>query len=331
MNPFNQYKNIIERALNTYTPTSINESYTGLRRAETRTFSYNEYKSKRNEIRLSEDLVSVAKLMKAKPFENQIIGHHPDFIQLKNTDNIENHYIISVFIDIKGSTNLFRKYDNETIMIITNAIQLSAISVCKLFGGFIHRLQGDGLFVYFGGKNVNKDLAVQHCLTALSLFTYFVKNDLKNLFEQQGIEKIYTKIGIDFGDDKDVLWGMAGVNNSSEITTCSLHTSLASKMQAHAQSNEIIVGDNIKKRVTTKDDLFSIISEEKRYIYRIPEKGFNYTQYKFDWYKFLKSLEHIAISINGNLEIRSRDPKPTIANNLTSLLGVASASKPWAV
>src|SRR5690554_2920253 len=124
---------------------------------------------------------------------------------------------------------------------------------------------------------------------------------------------------------------MAGVNNSSEITTCSLHTSLASKMQAHAQSNEIIVGDNIKKRVTTKDDLFSIISEEKRYIYRIPEKGFNYTQYKFDWYKFLKSLEHIAISINGNLEIRSRDPKPTIANNLTSLLGVASASKPWAV
>lgn len=331
MNPFSQYKNVIEKALNSNVQMNLNESYGNLGMPQRRVFSFNDYETSRNELQLSEDLVSVAQLIRAKPIENQLIGHHPDFLHLKDSGHTENHYIVSVFIDIKGSTNLFRKYDNETVRIITNAIQLSAISVCKLFGGFIHRLQGDGLFVYFGGKEVDKNLAVQHSLTALSFFTYFVKNDLKSLFEAKGIERIYTKIGVDFGDDDEILWSMAGVDGSSEITTCSLHTSLASKMQGCAGSNEIIVGDNVKNKMIATKDMFSIIDEENRYIFRNQDKGFYYAQYKFDWYKYLKSLDYIAISINGNLEFRNRSSKPAIIDNLTPLLGVASTSKPWGV
>lgn len=327
MNSFNQYKNVIERALNSKSG-SINESYVGLSYPSKKVFSFNEYKTNKSQLKIADDLVNLANKMGAIPIENQIIGHHPDFSHLKHTDGTENHYIISAFIDIKGSTNLFKKYDNETIMIITNAIQLSAISVCKLFGGFVHRLQGDGLFVYFGGKNVEKKQAVNHCLTAVSLFTYFVKNDLKNLFEAKGIEKIYTKIGIDFGDDEEVLWSMAGIDNSSEITTCSLHTSLAAKMQVYAQSNEIIVGQNIKSRAGLKDDFFNIIDETSRYIYKIPEINFFYTQYKFDWFNFLKSLEYIAVSMNGNLDFRIA---PSIISNIIPLRELASSNKPWGV
>jgi hypothetical protein len=54
-------------------------------------------------------------------------------------------------------------------------------------GGHIQRLQGDGVFAYFGGKTVDKNRAVELAVTACSMFTYFVKNDLKDVFLEDGI------------------------------------------------------------------------------------------------------------------------------------------------
>src|SRR5690606_12612817 len=118
----------------------------------------------------------------------------------------------------------FREYDLETITVITNTIQRAAIHTCVALGGYIHRLQGDGVFVYFGGKGIDKKDANIKAITATSMFTYFVKNDLKKIFDQDGIEDISTRIGIDFGDDENVIWAKAGIGDCSEITTYSLHT-----------------------------------------------------------------------------------------------------------
>lgn len=340
MKNFNQYQNIIEKALNR---NSINKSgnlnenwinasgsYSGLNGPagilnKDMYFSYQNYLDEKSTLSLSNELITLAKDMGAIPFQNQIIGHHPDFSHLKGTNNTEKHYIVSAFIDIKGSTNLFKKYDEETNMIITNTIQLAAINVCRLFGGFIQRIQGDGLFVYFGGRNRDKNKATLHCLTALSFFTHFVKNDLKRAFEQHGIERIFTRIGVDFGDDNKVLWGMAGIENSSEIATYSLHTSLAAKMQAYAGSNEIVVGQNIKDKATLGNGLYSII-DEKRYIFVNPEESFNYTQYRFDWERYLIHSDYIAVAPNGELTIKPKSPNP---NNLESLKKIAEINKPY--
>ena len=42
----------------------------------------------------------------------ETIGTHPDFVILGNTDNIENYYAVSMFVDIKNSTLL---HDNNII------------------------------------------------------------------------------------------------------------------------------------------------------------------------------------------------------------------------
>lgn len=330
MNTFSEYQNIIEKALN------MNEIRKGANESQmfsalaspttSQRYTFSDYKNSKAQLSLSSDLIAIANKMGVVPLANQVIGHHPHFSHLKGTTNTEKHYIISAFIDIKGSTNLFRKYDEETNMIITNTIQLAAINVCQLFGGFIQRIQGDGLFVYFGGKNIDKSKSTQHCLTALSLFSYFVKNDLKRAFEQHGIERIYTKIGIDFGNDDKVLWGVAGKESTSEIATYSLHTSLAAKMQAYAGSNEIVVGQNIKDKANF-DDLFYTVVDEKRYIFSDPENNFYYTQYKFDWLKHLKSSQYIATSITGDITI-----KPQIATipNIPALKEVVGENRPYA-
>jgi hypothetical protein len=330
MNTFSEYQNIIEKALNrNEIHKNFNESqeYRGLAGPVSMSkYTMSDYNTNRSQLSLSSDLTAIANKMGVIRHSNQIIGHHPHFIHLKGTTNTEKHYIISAFIDIKGSTNLFKKYDEETNMIITNTIQLAAINVCQLFGGFIQRIQGDGLFVYFGGKNIDKSKSTQHCLTALSLFSYFVKNDLKRVFEEHGIERIFTKIGVDFGDDDRVLWGVAGKENTSEIATYSLHTSLAAKMQSFAGSNEIIVGQNVKEKSNFDPILYTVV-EAQRYIFSDQDNAFYYTQYVFDWLKYLKTSQHIATSVTGEITIK---PQQATIPSVASLREVVGENRPYA-
>jgi adenylate cyclase len=104
-------------------------------------------------------------ILNAEQLTNAKLGQHPDFINIKGTDDILYHYIVSVFIDIQGSTNLHKKFDLEDIFRITNTIQSAAIHTCIALGGHIQRLQGDGVFAYFGGKTVSKEKAVQLAVT----------------------------------------------------------------------------------------------------------------------------------------------------------------------
>lgn len=251
-------------------------------------------------------------ILELQPVANAELGHHPDFKHLKNTDKTELHYIISVFIDIHGSTNLHKEYDLDEIYAITNTIQSAAIQTCIALGGHVQRLEGDGVFAYFGGKTIGKNKAVEMAVTACSMFTYFVKNDLKEIFYHDGIEDINTRIGIDFGDDKDVLWANFGIFNISELTTLSLHTSLAKKMQVFAESNGLVVGQYIKDRLQTTEEIFDLVRNAKgevtkRYIFENPSANFRYTQYRLDWYKFLKSLPFITADSNGKLSIRTKE------------------------
>lgn len=294
-------------------------------------YSFGELKAQLPQAKLLPSLDDFAQELHLTPNFNQSLGLHPDFSHLKNSDDVEKHYIVSKFIDIKGSTNLFKRYSPETVFIISNTIQRAAIHTCLMFGGYVHRLQGDGLFVYFGGKSVTKDDAVKNALISSSMFTYFVKNDLKNLFNEQGIENIYTRIGIDLGNSEDVLWASAGIGEISEVTTCSLHTSLASKMQSFAISNGIVVGDNIIKYDIIASQLSVPVchrtgDENDRYIFQIPEEKFRYTQYDFQWLKYLKKQPFIATDLDGNLVFKR---KPSSNLQVKHIAPIASKSKPY--
>lgn len=275
---------------------------------------------------------SLSSVLQVARLEDAKIGLHPDFKHLKGTDETEFHYIVSVFIDIAGSTNLFRGYDLEDIYQITNTIQGAAIHTCLSFGGQVQRLQGDGVFAYFGGRGINKKTASEMAVIATSMFTYFVKNDLSNVFAGDEIEDIKTRIGIDFGDDDDVMWANFGLMDVNELTTLSLHTSLASKMQAYAKENGIVVGQNVKDQLQIDESLFDLVKNskgevERRYIFEDKKKNFRYTQYAFDWYRYLENLPFIISNSEGNLLIRSQSETDRLSKlrDTTSLLKTGMA------
>lgn len=264
------------------------------------------------------------------------LGAHPSFSSLKTTNGSEYHYIVTMFVDVKNSTGLFKKYAPDVVANICRTIQLATIHTCWYFDGYIHRLQGDGLMVYFGGKGISKQKAVDNALMAASFISYFVKNDLKNLFEEQGVKRIYTRIGLDFGDDKDTLWHNAGVGECSEVTTTSLHTSLACKMQAQAESNGVVVGDNILPFKSANKDYFNYKKYKKNgtelnYVYEIPEEGFRYKQHDFNWERFLKNHPLIKEDENGNLifVVPSLLPNPRVLQNIKELEQNVTEYKPY--
>jgi hypothetical protein len=98
---------------------------------------------------------------------------------------------------------------------------------------------------------------------------------------------------------------MAGKENTSEITTVSLYTSLASKMQSWAKSNEIVAGKNVKEMAGLDESLYSAVAE-KRYIYEDPDNSLHYSQHVFDWYKYLRGLKFIASSVTGDISIKPK-------------------------
>lgn len=322
---------VIKEAVDSDSSTYINKGlgYPSMKRSNEQ---FKNLYSKITESTISPSLkIFSSSLGRTTNFEQQL-GFHPNFQHLKHTANTEEHYIVSAFIDIKGSTNMFKKFDKETVFLITNALLKAGIHTSLIFGGYVHRLQGDGMFVYFGGKSINKKDAVLSAMQAISVYTYFVKNDLKEYLQSKGIENISIRSGVDLGYDKDVLWGNCGIGEISEITTCSLHTSLASKMQSSALTNGVVAGQYIKDELI-EDEYFTPVchrpdkTENDRYIYRIDDRNFYYTQYDFAWEKFLKKQKFIAIDQNGNPVIKiGNDTSPL---SISTLKPIAEISKPY--
>ena len=264
------------------------------------------------------------------------LGSHPSFSHLKVSNKSEYHYIVSMFIDVSNSTGLFKKYDPDVVANICRTIQLAAIHTCWYFDGYIQRLQGDGLMVYFGGKGISKQTAVENALMASSFVSYFVKNDLKNLFEEQGVNRINTRIGVDFGDTNDTLWHNAGIGECSEVTTTSLHTSLSCKMQSQAESNGVVVGDNILSYQLSNKEYFTYKKYNKNgselpYVFEIPDENFRYKQHDFNWEKYLKNHKSVEEDADGNLSFKGNSvlPNPNIQQNIEYLEQNAANYKPY--
>ena len=235
-------------------------------------------------------------------FPNYKIGTHPDFENIKYHE-FEKHYCVSMFMDIKGSTRLNEKYDLFQIRKIKDTILTLAIHVASHFGGHIHRLQGDGIFLQFVRKGLKEQDAVINALNTASILTHFINTDLADIFRNSGVIPLRVRTGIDIGFKDDVIWSHYGIPGCSELTTTSLHTDLAAKLQAQAKPNGILIGGNIQDILDLRPDFckdcFKSDGEKDYYIYQGIK---NYRKFEFNWENYLKSFDFVKINRN-RLEI----------------------------
>lgn len=235
-------------------------------------------------------------------FDEIKIGSHPDFEELGYTDYL-NHHCVSMFVDIKGSTRLGLKEDLKKVRLIKDSLLTLCIHVANFFGGHIHRLQGDAVFVQFVRKERYKNDAIINSLNAASVLCQFVEKDLKEIFVKKGLAPIKIRVGIDYGNNEQVLWSHYGIPGCTELTTTSLHTDLAAKLQSKASSNGVVIGDHIVKELDLPSEYYNHVyktnkGEQEIETYVI--NGFNYKQHDFQWKQYLLSFDFVHKSSNGS-------------------------------
>lgn len=224
------------------------------------------------------------------------IGPHPDFAHLQHNQYL-NHYAVSMFLDIKGSTKLSKKYDLLQIRQIKDTILSLAIQACSFFGGHIQRLQGDGIFVYFVRKDMHHLDAIINSVNAASLMAFFMEYKLPHFFKKDDIEAPKVRIGIDYGDENQTLWSYYGLPFCNELTTTSLHTDLAAKLQAKAPSNGLVIGQNLVDGLDLQEHLAKCDPNEK-FIFD------TYKKYDFNWQTYLQTFDFIRRDGQSNLTIQ---------------------------
>lgn len=216
------------------------------------------------------------------PF-SKTIGTHPDF-----TDLVQNQTavapITSLFLDIKGSTQLFEKYEYEKACEMQDAIIQSAIYLIQAFDGHIVRIPGDGIFAVFGRDDYSIENGALDSINAASTIVFVLESFLTDVFTQNGLKPVRIRVGIDH-DDK-ALWKHNGIEGCHELSPHGLHVSMASKLQNKANSNCVMLGNNIKDLLQLPEDLLSV----KKYTENGEEKSdhyvrTNYKMWQFDWEK----------------------------------------------
>lgn len=246
--------------------------------------------------------------------DRETIGTHPDFTDLEGTDYIENHYIVSMFVDIKNSTSIYLKTKD---LVWTKTFKNTVLRVItifmRIFDGHIHRLQGDAVFSYFGWKDKCQEDAVIDALNAASFLLWYIESILNPQLKELEYEPLKIRIGIDYGNDDQVIWSQYGLAPATEVTTTSLHTDLAAKLQNRASSNTIMIGDNVKEFldlpsefIDTKKYQKNYENIEDKYILDKPEKKYRMWIFKHNnylkYFPFLHAKNYNLKCDTGNIE-----------------------------
>lgn len=224
----------------------------------------------------------------------ETIGTHPDFVYLEGTERSEYHYAVSFFADIKNSTGLVltsqdliwtRDFKNTVLKTMTYFIQI--------FDGHVHRLQGDAIFALFAWKDKCPEDAIIDALNVASFLLKFIDEQLNPQLEHMSLAPLKIRIGIDYGRESDVLWSEYGIAPVTEVTTTSIHTDLAAKLQGKARSNSIMIGDNIKEFLDLPEEFLSVRTYQKGYENKEDHfiwnrQGWQYRMWVFEHKKYLQ-------------------------------------------
>lgn len=259
------------------------------------------------------------------------IGDHPDFIHLKATREVEYHYITTMFMDIVNSTGLGLTYPLNDVYLIKNAFISAAIDIVKSFDGHVHRIMGDAIMAYFGGKNSSTEDSVINSINCATVLLYFVEQYVSPVLEAKypntkiKREPFAIRIGLDYGESDKVLWSCYGYGQMNEVTATSFHVDITSKLQHSAGKNQIMIGQSLKEHLDFPDNLLCLKKNEKTgkdepYIQLgyLDNNGnsINYQQYILDWKNYLELTDIPQMEKDKN--INNRNNLATIEANIYS-------------
>jgi len=187
------------------------------------------------------------------------IGGHPDFDYLEDSGGTEESAIATMFMDIESSTRLGLLYDVHDVFRIKNTFIKMAIEVMRALDGHVHRIMGDAVMAFFGGRETDEDNLIDAINCASSLVHIVKRSVIPKLEELGYVDNDFgIRIGLDFGKEKTVLWGSYGIPNFNEVTATSFFVDIASKLQSQGGRNQVMLGQSIVEELDFPEKFLEI-------------------------------------------------------------------------
>lgn len=184
------------------------------------------------------------------------IGGHPHFNYLAGMEKLKEGFTVSLFMDIKGSTKLGIIYPINDVFRIKNTIIKCAIETILAFDGHVHRIMGDAVLAFFRSDGVSARNSSIDAINCGAYLVQLMKEVVIPELKSHGLdEDVGIRIGIDYGPEKEVLWGMYGYSGASEVTATSFHVDVAAKLQQAAPRNRVMLGNSIKELLDLHEDI----------------------------------------------------------------------------
>ncbi|MBA6294830.1 nucleotide-binding domain-containing protein [Colwellia sp. MB02u-9] len=236
---------------------------------------------------------------------NSPIGTHPDFIDLEGTGTTQNHYTCTLFVDIKGSTRLSILYPLDFVFKFKNAVIQTCVEIIRSLDGHVHRLMGDAVMAFFGGISTKKEDAVADAINCSITLRAILEESIKPWMEREGLDAkdFGFRVGCDFGDDHEVLWGSFGYQNVGEVSATGLPIDMASKLQGLASKNQTMLGQGLldfidwpeKYSHMKTQDKYGVSENHPVVTPNLTDNDGNPINYKMRQLSYSKSLEFSAL------------------------------------
>lgn len=280
---------------------SIVENYTGLERYQENSNSLILY-GPQEEFFLQQEIRPIYGKVGVNPTP---IGTHPDFMHLEYSDQTVYQYSCTMFVDIKGSTRLSLLYDLDRVFKFKNAVIQTCVEVVRAFDGSVHRLMGDAVMSFFGRKDKSKEDSIADAINCAATLRVILENGIKPWMSANNFDDkdFGFRIGIDFGDDNDVLWGNFGYSSVGEVSATGLPVDMASKLQSLAGKNNAMLGQGLldfiewpehysdfqtKKRKINEGQIETTIPYVKPNITKEDGNPLNYRMRKLEFRNFME-------------------------------------------
>jgi class 3 adenylate cyclase/tetratricopeptide (TPR) repeat protein len=153
----------------------------------------------------------------------------------------ERRHLTVMFCDMVGSTALSSRLDPEDLQQLIRSYHEGVALAVAPYEGHVAQFLGDGALVYFGYPQAHEDDAARAVRSALSIVKALDARRARGDIELQ------TRIGIATGL---VVVGEIGAGTAAAERSASGETpNLAARLQAQAQSGEILLADDTRKLV----------------------------------------------------------------------------------
>lgn len=183
---------------------------------------------------LTEDI-----LQQAPDHPTATVLHATALGQLRKQDGpeVERRFLTVMFIDLVGSTRISKSLDPEDFVELLTAYQRIVRSAVESFGGWVAKLAGDGVIIYFGYPHGLEDAPRRACLAALQVVADLGR--AADRLEERFGEAIRCRIGIDSGTAVVGRMGSAGASVSADIVGDV--PNVAAHLQSNAEPGGVVI------------------------------------------------------------------------------------------